>query len=491
MRGPINPMRTAVTPVHLRPGAPHLGMHGGMPQPGINVIGGSFAVPLGYTPNHSPIRRPRSMFKSDYCSTRKFLFFFICLVVDCIDIGANWWIYQVVRDHKVGLVFGSFSENIVLSFYAFSIIGTILSILESLNLLSFACKWYFINPDIALAISLWFEDIPQLGLNVSLVYCRERPVTRAQFTRAVCGIIVVIFKLLVVLSRHCACCGKKFLKYSHTDINERCAWRSRLLSSIVLVGFALALAEASYVFKYTRYNEDNFRETPLNIPKPIVDGRWDANRYFSDVSVYFSPPPFHPHIKMATQPHSEWIRIGTVYEFMGSKSINFDYSFTDAGPNGEPAILAFKQGFRSECYIVEPYTMNFNWSDMCLERVNETIHSVHFVFKYHMDAFTTMGQIYYNYAFCQSPRFGASKTKSSRQFRIRPFYFQTQTRSKWSSFLASRKSRVPKWIFYDRYIHMMQDVNDIWRTGYLNCPPTGTTAPVLDNSIRLNCTEIL
>lgn len=490
MRGPMNPMRSAVTPVHMRAtSGAHIGLPTGMPQPGVNVIGGNFPVSMGYSPSHSPIRRPRSMFKSDYCSTRKFLFFFISLAVDCIDIGANWWIYQEVRDYKSGLVFGSFNPSIVLALYIFSILGTILSILETLNLLSFSCKWYYINPDIALAISLWLEDIPQLGINVNLVYCRERPITKAQYTRAITGIIVVVYKLLVGLSRHCACCGKKFLKYTQTDINEKCAWRSRFISSMMIIGFAVALAEASHVFKYTKYHI-NQKELQMNVPKQIMDGGWDVNRYFNNVSVYFSPPPIHHHSKMATQPHSEWVRMTSIYEIMSSKVVTFDYSYTEA-TNDRPATVAFKRGFRSECYIVEPYEMRFNWSDACLDMTNTTIYSIHFTFKYYLDRYMTMGTILYNYAFCEARGFGARKMEARRHHRLIPLYFQSYVRSKWSAFLASRKSHVPQWSFYNRFQHSLQMVSNVWNTGFHQCPPTGHLVPIYDHSLRVNCTDIL
>lgn len=105
--------------------------------------------------------------------------------MNVVDFVSDWLLFIDVSLLQDGLVYGPVEKSVLYALLAFSIVGTLTFTFEVLNF------WYevfrnnaWMDSELASAITIWVEDLPQIVINVYIAWCREDAISVFQLVKA-------------------------------------------------------------------------------------------------------------------------------------------------------------------------------------------------------------------------------------------------------------------------------------------------------------------
>ena len=116
-------------------------------------------------------------------------------LADCLT---DWLLYVDVSLMEEGLVYGPPGDAAVYALLVFSIIGSFTLVLVAVDLWQDNCGERCLPADLATAVAVWVEDLPQIIINERIGSCREHSVTTFQQIKAA-------FILVCKCSSVCVC----------------------------------------------------------------------------------------------------------------------------------------------------------------------------------------------------------------------------------------------------------------------------------------------
>jgi hypothetical protein len=210
----------------------------------------------------------------------KCIVFLAVSALNSADLVCDWLLFKDVIMTQEGLVYGPPEPVITWCLLAFSILGTFTFVFEIVNL------WWevfrenpWIDSDLASAITIWIEDVPQIALNVAIVVCREEAISYFQLVKASVLIFGICIRLIVSFVRYCSkdnlAKTRKNTKWAHQHI----AYRVFIMFGLIIIFFGSVT-----VFLCTQFERSLDGNIKFNIPHTLFEEKYDDERYFDSTS---------------------------------------------------------------------------------------------------------------------------------------------------------------------------------------------------------------
>ena len=413
--------------------------------------------------------------------------FLLVFGLDAIDLVCDWWLFKDVFMTEEGLVYGPPSKVIIWCLLAFSVLGTVTFVFEIANL------WWevfrqnpWVDSDLASALTIWIEDVPQIILNVIIVLCREEAISYLQLVKASVMILGICIRIIVSLVRYC---GKENL----AKANKKTAWARRHVAYRVLIMFGLIIifVGSATIFFCTQFERDIDGKIKFNIPHTIFEGKFDDERYFDNVSIYFN----HPYIDYDSNPN--WLRLITIYDVREKKSETFKIELDDAtktkftiSQTGNSNMLDLK-----ECYTIDKTAKTLTNSGTCTSN-HITGNKIKIIFKFKFIEtdipYLIFGDIEFNTKVhkqgkpCNDPVARIVNDVRNRNIGsiVHPVIHYYRTKSAVTQTHHTVWETASTRFFKDTDLI---DITSVWKTGFGSCKSSGSLAPHQKSNIKVDC----
>ena len=111
--------------------------------------------------------------------------FGVLLSLGLFDMVTDWLLFTDVSLMEEGLVYGPPGKATIYALLTFSTIGSVTFLFEVVNLwLDLYKEKPWVHTDIASALTIWIEDLPQIIINVTIAACREYSLSVYQLIKA-------------------------------------------------------------------------------------------------------------------------------------------------------------------------------------------------------------------------------------------------------------------------------------------------------------------
>ena len=428
----------------------------------------------------------------------KVFVFLLMFCLDAVDLVSDWLLYSDVAKTEQGLVYGPPEDVLVWLLLAFSIVGSLTFTFEVVNL------WFeifrnnpWIDSDLMSAITTWIEDVPQIVINVMIVACREEAISYFQLVKASIVIVGALIRITVTLIKYCS---KRALCELH-NAGKVPKYRNHVLYRVlIMVGLFVTLAGSVTIFMFTQSERNPDGSINFKVPHSVIIGEFDDQKYFNNVSIFFSHPLFDKDSTSAiTENEINWVRMAKIYDVRDTDKnelfrVKFDnttkqkFVLTLTNSNGNIASEDCFQ-FTRTTGAVTLQTINCN---TFLPPGNDV---VEFIFKFQYRTPETpnliFGDVKYNVIVkengkCHDPSstiFDDVAERLSQRQNAALHYFRTRPNVPENKHVVDSGGRVQ---FY--HADNLIDISDVWRTGFATCKSSGSLAPHKDSSISVPCT---
>ncbi|XP_050410243.2 uncharacterized protein LOC126824878 [Patella vulgata] len=418
--------------------------------------------------------------------------FLIIFMLDVADLLSDWLLYVDIYLAEAGLVYGPPASSIINALLAFSIIGSITFILEAVNMgKEIFTMEAWVDTDLMSAIIIWIEDVPQIIINVFIAICREDPISVFQLTKASVILLSLVIRIIASLIRYTS---KKAIaeakKHTHYT-NRHIAYHFFIMFGL-LVNAGCAIA----VFIFTQTSRDASGNLSFQIPDSVFEDKYNDQRYFQNVSVYFHHSTFDYVDSDASDTKANWMRlmkINTIRE-QKSKRALFNYEYQDTTAELRMALWEkINEGNWEvqECYTVNKVTKQITNETNCATFLTGSSTSVIFLFYFvSPDTFfrrLLFGDIKYNLkvndtSTCKNVDDLTDSIEDGIAKNLPTIHYYRTTESE-VYHLLSDNGQVR---FYKNDADF-EDIESVWETGWGKCDPTGTLAPHADDSLHAPC----
>lgn len=450
--------------------------------------------------------RPRSsgMVQSIPCCGRlhnkfgfKCVVFLLVLGLDAADLVSDWLLYADVAAAEEGLVYGPPEDVLRYSLLTFSIIGSLTFIFEIVNL------WWEVfrnNPwldvDLLSAITVWIEDVPQIIINVAIVACREEAISYFQLVKASVIIVGAIIRVIISLIRYCSKKARHDLTCAKVNPDSR---RHVVYRVFIMLGLFITLAGAITIFLFTQSERNPDGSLNFKIPHSVIEGEYDDQKYFHNVSIYFSHELFDWDSTAATAAENlnliRLFKINDIRQEEGDRTIKIQYDQT-TGPS-KIVIWETDTGGSwqaKECFQMDRTNKKVTIGSGCpsyLPTANQFVIKFHYIkpsiprlifgdIKYNMKVkYTTSTK-------CEPPNFVINDNiedhSKNNKVAALHYYRITEKVAETNHVLHTTGT---DGTFY--HSSDLQDINEVWKTGFAYCKSSGSLAPHQDESIQVPC----
>ena len=418
--------------------------------------------------------------------------FLVVLGLDSADLIADWLLFRDVYMVKPGLVYGPPEDAIVYALLAFSIIGSLTFIFEIVNL------WWeifrenpWINADLASAITLWVEDVPQIVLNVLIVVCRDEAISYFQLVKASIMIIGVVIRIVVCLIRYCSKASLSELHKTNKESRLHVFYRFVIMIGLMCV-FGCSLA----VFFLTQFERTQDGAIKFHIPRTAFEGEFDEDKYFTNVSVYLNHPLFNFEAITDETTDANWMRLISIYDVKAKQSEIFKLEFDDATKTKFVLYQTDTTGALaiSDCYTLDRAAKSVVHETNCATLITGNKAVFLFEFKFVPESIPNLifGDILYNAVVreaggvCHAPA-TSLKTQLSDLHdngHAAIHYYRTDSVTSDHHLLWTGGANSAQ--FYHNEGDLI-DITKVWQTGFGYCTTTGSLAPHIDTNINVNC----
>ncbi|KAH3779487.1 uncharacterized protein LOC127842900 [Dreissena polymorpha] len=412
----------------------------------------------------------------------KVFVFLLVLCLDAADLVSDWLLFRDVWSAKEGLVYGPPEDAVKYSLMAFSILGTLTFIFEISNL------WWEIfrrNPwmdvDLLSAIVVWIEDVPQIAINVVIVACREEAISYFQLVKASLIIVGAVIRIIVTLVRYCSKSARKDLECAKVNTESR---RHVVYRVFIMLGLFVTLGGAITIFLFTQSERNPDGSLNFKVPHRIVEGEFDDQKYFTNVSIYFS----HSYFDYEANPSAgsknliRLIKLNDIKSTNNDKSVHIEY-------DGTYKFQILVDG-QKECYAISKSTTQVTRETPCSALINPQ----QFAFTFHFIKPSVPSLIFGDITYalktgtstnCETPTFKVVDNLATlmndpysallRYYRTKPGVTEDNHISKTSTTLQ----------FY--HASDLIDIADVWKTGFAYCKSSGSPAPHKGDNLNVKC----
>ncbi|KAK3084314.1 hypothetical protein FSP39_011484 [Pinctada imbricata] len=425
----------------------------------------------------------------------KIIVFLIVVALDGADLFADWLLFRDMIQTEEGLVYGPPEGALLWSQLAFSIVGTFTFAFEVVNL------WWeifrenpWINTDLASAITIWIEDVPQIIINVMIAVCREEAISYFQLVKASILIFGIIIRIVVSFIRYCS-------KKSLAETKEHTAQSRRHVTYRVLIvlGLIILFAGSVAVYFLTQFERTDEGEIQFNLPKTIFEGKYREEKYFSNVSIYLNHPFVDLH-KGPNDPYVDFVRLISLYDVRSQGSVLFKFSYDE---NTRTKFVIWQEDspgkiVAKECYEIDRAAKSVTKGSGCATYLaGNTISSFIFQFKFIPKDIPKLifGDVRYNVkvnlngTVCISPESNIVSRVRDRRVHNNVqdaviHYYRTQDHVDQERHLVWSGTNDAHFFHKD---YDLIDIKEVWKTGFAHCQSSGALAPHQDKNINVNC----
>ena len=426
----------------------------------------------------------------------KVFVFLLMFCLDAVDLVSDWLLYHDVATTEQGLVYGPPEDVLIWLLLAFSIVGSLTFSFEVVNL------WWeifrnnpWIDSDLMSAITTWIEDVPQIVISVMIVACREEAISYFQLVKASVVIVGAIIRITVTLIKYCS---KRALCELH-NAGKVAKYRHHVVYRIlIMLGLFVTLAGSVTIFMFTQSERNPDGSINFKVPHSVIIGEFDDQKYFHNVSIFFSHPLFNmDHTSAIPENDVNWVRMAKIYDV---REIYEDGLFRVKYDNAtKQKIMLTLTSSKGNVASQDCFQFNRGTGAITLQSCNTFfsagIDVIEFIFKFHYKKPETpnliFGDIKYNVLVkenskCHGPlstiyedvvdRLSDTQNAALHYFRTRPGVPENR------HVLYSGGT-----VQYYRANNLI-DISEVWRTGFATCKSTGSLAPHVDSNIEVSCT---
>ncbi|XP_069135123.1 uncharacterized protein [Argopecten irradians] len=383
------------------------------------------------------------------------------IAVNIFDLISDWTIYTGELLNKDGLVFGPYDRHIVDATLVFCVIATVTFVVEFfLDIYNHNKKSETVElaVEILAVVTLLIEDLPLIGINLHIAFCRQRETNIIQIIKASTAILEPLVKLSIMAIKICRNNCK--LKKKITEAKKI----RQVLNFLILILLAINLILSILLVLTTMFDS-------LRLDEEVKNG------YQQDVGIFMTVP------NMAD---NEWIRLTdlkTITQLSSPTQGLFLSVMVTAAPlqyiwirkhfPGSPESLSCYHGNSSSAILLPP-----NDCSNILPTTETTTVSMRFTY-IHPSTYQPMGDIHYNLEVRQGfHQILTNETVSLKYFKVRPAV---------RSDLALTTTENDSHYQFYREDSDLLSTHEVWKTGTSRCGNTGRESPKLDSDLFVRC----
>lgn len=430
----------------------------------------------------------------------KLFVFLLVFVLDVVDLIADWLLYRDVTATQEGLVYGPIEDSLRYLLLAFSIIGSLTFTFEIINL------WWevfrndpWLDVDFLSAITIWIEDVPQITINVLIVACREEAISYFQLVKASVIIAGAVIRIVVSLIRYCGKKARHDLQCARVNKSSR---RHVVYRIFIMVGLILTLGGAITIFTFTQSERNPEGSLNFKIPHSIIEGEYDDQKYFHNVSIYFSHELFDWDSHTATS--ANHLNLVQLFKVNDIRQENIDRTIKIAYDQltGPTKIVISSNDMNgamraTECFQMDRISKKLTLvTTGCTTYLTSTpVNEYTLTFHYITPSVPSLifGDIKYNVKVkynpagkCISPDFAINDNiyDHSKNNKVAALHYFRNTGNSAATHHVSHTSLTEGTFFHSS---SLEDISDVWKTGFAYCKSSGSLAPHTDDSITVTC----
>ncbi|KAK7087630.1 uncharacterized protein [Littorina saxatilis] len=414
----------------------------------------------------------------------------IIIFLEFLDVIGDWLLYADISVKEKGLVYGPPEKPAIHALLAFSIIGTLCFIFEGVNLIrDERSNNAWLDPDIVSAITIWLEDVPQIAINVYIAHCREDPISVFQLTKASIVLFGLVIRIIVSFVR----CQQKAVKCKGSSGMTECKKR-RVCWFFIIAGLLVNSGCAIAVFIFTQGHQDTDGGIKVREPTALFEDKYDDEKYFQNVSAFINHPEFDTSSPtQATGNTANWVRLMDINDIRGRDTdVDMNYIYEKTNTHLRLAVYLKPQenngGWQlSECYQMDVATKAIATVDESTCKgasfFTGTASRVYITF-----SFTPPGMLFKKLIFgdIKYNIKNGQCTELTRAPAIHYYRVNATISSNDTHHLLMEGGR-PRFYPNDR-VHL-EDISEVWKTGFGGCESSGSLAPNFDEEIPVECSN--
>ncbi|XP_070204401.1 uncharacterized protein [Littorina saxatilis] len=422
---------------------------------------------------------------------RRILSFGLMFALECFDFVNDWLLYAEYMVADKGLVYGPPDEGAVWSLLGFNILGTGFFFFELINLGRelFSDEEPWMDPTVLSAIVLWFEDVPQMGINLRISACREDPRSILQLIKASLLLADVLIHIIIACFEY-----RKTTKTCRDE--QECRQRYISWGFIILAMIITTLGAVALLFLSLTYRGTNGK---IGGHQPTTDTEEQYNElgYFENVNVFLH----HPDFALSTPPKSavseaEWIRLMSINDIRNAENQIRNFNLIHEKNDSHFKMAIYQENNEqgkwtlSGCYQMELATRAMSAVNESTCRgasfFNNRPTSMYINFYFEKPGTSVFrkhifGEIYVNMKVFNNGQCTDVTTPPSIH------YYRVNAVSNHDAKNLLMEGSRPR--FYRSDTNDLQDVSQVWKTGWAQCKTSGSLAPVLDSGITVECSN--
>lgn len=425
----------------------------------------------------------RSCMKNTWCwkftNTKpgKIIKFIVLLILDLIDVAIDWYFYAKVKLIEPGLIYGPPENSFKWAVFAFCIVSTIALLIETIQNADdlFAKKKIpFLSQSLANFITIVFEDVPLLVLNLMLTLCRDGDVSVISLTKATLCIACVIVRFLLMILVYWIFDRKKTrLEY--------------ILDLISTIGLLVVAVLSVSIQLLNNFPIDNNGLIKITKPENFNRLHFLQDKYLNNVGIYMKWPPISS--QNGIYENTE-LWLADINELFSNVEIQMQIRFNkniikDDKTDYKMCIMKSTANANlNDCYRISNKTyivkiseldtqMSYGYNIRMIKRSSEE-------FKY------LLGYIDYNIKTYQDNRcFNTNIDDNLLTYaKYLPKYDNT------NKTIDNLYFKYNEGINYYTLFNLYYDLNvadKIWKTGIIGCNTNGDKKPKLNTNIEISC----
>ena len=410
--------------------------------------------------------------------------YLVLLLLAIADLVSDWMFFRDVAMAKKGLAYGPSRDLYKWLLLAFSITGTGVSVFEMVNLCSgILCEDQSCDLDKVKLCVIWIGDLPLLVVSIFIAACREEAISYFQLAKACLPIAGYLIRIILIFSKSCC---------------KKCTCKCVAFVIASIIGLLVSLGCSVTIFLFTQYERNPDGSLNFKIPHSVVEGKYDHEKYFANVSVYFSHDIFDPPGQQTGLVDANILRLLKIDDV---KSAPDDLSINVTINNKLTAADYMIEGVRPamECFTYDKTTnkIKIPIKGSCSTGFITAPTDV-FYFTFHFIKPSPPGLIFgdisYNmkyrsagYAACQYPNFTIENEVSDHSYKTDEAalqYFRAAGNEVSDNFHIQYTSSTDGKFYHPKDLI---DIEEVWRMGFAFCKCTGSLSPNRDAGLLVKC----
>lgn len=434
--------------------------------------------------------------------------FLVMVALNVADLTNDWLLYHDVASAEEGLAFGPTEESVRIALLFFSIAGAVIFLFEIIN---FGMDIFRGNPwlemDLASAIVIWFEDIPQITISLVILACREEAISVFQLGKAIVVIIGALCRLFVGIIWACRRRSEEIQCVIKRGKNsEECKKQKHpIIRFLMFLGLSLLVLGSGLIFLFTQTTWQHTGFLKFNEPHSLFEGEFIDEHYFQRVGIY-GHIGFLDRRNLTNQnsPSEDgWVRMFEIHDLRHEyKSILIKLEFSNDRKYLQVTKIIPNYNETTECFNLDMTADNLKIiSDpSCSKTFSPSTKTHKIIFKFEYVSPTNhliLGDIRYNVkgtvnGSCEQGLATEDPTTGNSYIMVGNFttalrYYQVREDFQNNGYMIPGNStHTPILEFYSSQKHL-EDITSVWKTGFFGCKYSGSVSPHQDSTLSTDC----